>query len=63
MSAPVPQEVLQDVNELRWVALGKGIELRVLFTSGETGRWTAPIVFLLLFGLSPLVVPVRSGTP
>jgi len=40
MSAPVPQEVLQDVNELRWVALGQGIELRVLFTSGETGRWT-----------------------
>lgn len=40
MSAPVPQEVLQNVNELRWVALGKGIELRVLFTSGETGRWT-----------------------
>lgn len=24
----------------------------------ETGRWTAPVVFLLLFGLSPLVVPV-----
>lgn len=40
MSAPVPEEVLQDVNQLRWIPLGKGIELRLLFTSGETGRWT-----------------------
>jgi anti-sigma factor ChrR (cupin superfamily) len=40
MSAPVPEEVLQDVGQLRWIPLGKGIELRLLFTSGETGRWT-----------------------
>ena len=40
MSAPVPQEVLQDVNQLRWLTFAQGIELRLLFTSGETGRWT-----------------------
>jgi anti-sigma factor ChrR (cupin superfamily) len=40
MSAPVPQEVLQDVNQLRWIRMNSGIDFRLLFTSGETGRWT-----------------------
>jgi anti-sigma factor ChrR (cupin superfamily) len=40
MSAPVPQEVLQDVGQLRWIRMNDGIDFRLLFTSGETGRWT-----------------------
>ena len=40
MSAPVPEEVLQDVNRLRWVPLANGIDFRLLFTGGESGRWT-----------------------
>lgn len=40
MSVPVPQEVLQDVGQLRWVPMNSGIDFRLLFTSGETGRWT-----------------------
>ena len=33
-------EILQDVNQLRWVPLAKGIEFRLLYASDETGRWT-----------------------
>jgi anti-sigma factor ChrR (cupin superfamily) len=40
MSASTPEEVLQDVAGLRWVAIVPGIDFRLLFTSGETGRWT-----------------------
>ena len=40
MSAAVPQEVLQDVGQLRWIRMNSGIDFRLLFTSGETGRWT-----------------------
>ncbi len=40
MSAAVPQEVLQDVAQLRWIRMNSGIDFRLLFTSGETGRWT-----------------------
>ena len=40
MSAAVPQEVLQDVSQLRWIRMNSGIDFRLLFTSGETGRWT-----------------------
>ena len=40
MSVPVPQEVLQDVAQLRWIRMNDGIDFRLLFTSGETGRWT-----------------------
>jgi anti-sigma factor ChrR (cupin superfamily) len=40
MSVPVPQEVLQDVGQLRWIPMNSGIDFRLLFTSGETGRWT-----------------------
>jgi anti-sigma factor ChrR (cupin superfamily) len=40
VSVPVPHEVLQDVAQLRWVRMNDGIDFRLLFTSGETGRWT-----------------------
>ena len=40
MTASVPDEILQDVNQLRWIPLTNGIEFRLLFASGETGRWT-----------------------
>ncbi|MEP7245757.1 MAG: 2,4'-dihydroxyacetophenone dioxygenase family protein [Gammaproteobacteria bacterium] len=40
MNASVPGEVLQDPANLRWIPIGAGIDFRLLFTSGETGRWT-----------------------
>jgi anti-sigma factor ChrR (cupin superfamily) len=40
MSASTPEEVLQDVAALRWVPIVPGIDFRLLFASGETGRWT-----------------------
>lgn len=40
MSASTPEEVLQDVAGLRWVPIVPGIDFRLLFASGETGRWT-----------------------
>jgi anti-sigma factor ChrR (cupin superfamily) len=40
MTASVREEILQDVNQLRWIPLTNGIEFRLLFASGETGRWT-----------------------
>jgi anti-sigma factor ChrR (cupin superfamily) len=40
MTASVPDEILQNVNELRWIPLTNGIEFRLLFASDETGRWT-----------------------
>ena len=40
MTASAPGEVLQDSANLRWIPIGAGIDFRLLFTSGETGRWT-----------------------
>jgi len=40
MAAPVPAEVLEDSNQGLWVSLSAGIAFRLLFASGETGRWT-----------------------
>ena len=40
MSASTPDEVLQNVDELRWVGIVPGIDFRLLYGSGETGRWT-----------------------
>jgi anti-sigma factor ChrR (cupin superfamily) len=40
MAAPVPVEVLEDATQGRWVSLNAGIAFRLLFSSGETGRWT-----------------------
>jgi anti-sigma factor ChrR (cupin superfamily) len=38
--AAVPAEILQGADQGRWVSLNAGIALRLLFSSGETGRWT-----------------------
>ena len=40
MSAVTPGEVLLSVAEISWVSILPGIDFRLLFTSGETGRWT-----------------------
>jgi anti-sigma factor ChrR (cupin superfamily) len=40
MSAVTPGEVLLPVAEISWVSILPGIDFRLLFTSGETGRWT-----------------------
>jgi len=40
MTASVPAELLEDSNQGRWVSLNPGIAFRLLFASGETGRWT-----------------------
>jgi len=40
MSAATPTEVLVPVEDLAWVPILPGIDFRLLFTSGETGRWT-----------------------
>jgi anti-sigma factor ChrR (cupin superfamily) len=40
VSLPATAEVLQPVDSLPWVAIVAGIDFRLLFTSGETGRWT-----------------------
>jgi anti-sigma factor ChrR (cupin superfamily) len=40
MNASVPEEVLLEVSSLRWIPMVDGIDFRLLFTSGETGRWT-----------------------
>src|SRR5262245_10081339 len=40
MAAAVPAEILQGADEGRWVSLNPGIAFRLLFSSGETGRWT-----------------------
>lgn len=40
MSSNSPAEVLQDLEALPWTPLVTGIDYRLLFTSGETGRWT-----------------------
>ena len=37
---PVPTEILADSTQGRWVSLNTGITFRLLFSSGETGRWT-----------------------
>lgn len=40
MSAPNPAEVLVAVDRLAWINILPGIDFRMLFSSGETGRWT-----------------------
>lgn len=40
MSALVPEEVLLEVESVRWIPIVAGIDFRLLFTSGESGRWT-----------------------
>jgi len=40
MSAVTPSEVLVPVEQLAWVPILPGIDFRLLFASGETGRWT-----------------------
>lgn len=40
MSASVPEEVLLEVESVRWIPIVAGIDFRLLFTSGESGRWT-----------------------
>jgi len=39
-SASAPAEILQDTTRLKWVPIVAGIDYRLLFSSGETGRWT-----------------------
>jgi anti-sigma factor ChrR (cupin superfamily) len=40
MSTATPVEVLLPVAEVPWISILPGIDFRLLFTSGETGRWT-----------------------
>ncbi len=40
MSAATPLEALVTVRDLPWFKIVEGIDFRLLFTSGETGRWT-----------------------
>jgi anti-sigma factor ChrR (cupin superfamily) len=40
MSASGPAEILQITADLKWIPIVAGIDYRLLFTSGETGRWT-----------------------
>lgn len=40
MSAATPAEVLVSADQLAWVPIVPGIDFRLLFASGETGRWT-----------------------
>jgi anti-sigma factor ChrR (cupin superfamily) len=40
MSAVTPADVLLPVADVAWVNILPGIDFRLLFTSGETGRWT-----------------------
>ena len=40
MSVSAPLEILQPPTNERWIPIGPGIDFRLLFTSGETGRWT-----------------------
>jgi len=40
MSASGPAEILQLTADLKWIPIVAGIDYRLLFTSGETGRWT-----------------------
>ncbi len=40
MPAPVPEEVLQHASQGRWAPMIAGIDFRLLFSGGETGRWT-----------------------
>jgi hypothetical protein len=40
MGATTPVELLLPVGEISWVSILPGIDFRLLFTSGETGRWT-----------------------
>jgi len=40
MSASGPAEILQSTADLKWIPIVAGIDYRLLFTSGETGRWT-----------------------
>jgi anti-sigma factor ChrR (cupin superfamily) len=40
MSAATPAEVLTPLENLAWIPMIPGIDFRLLFTSGETGRWT-----------------------
>ena len=40
MSASGPAETLQLTADLKWIPIVAGIDYRLLFTSGETGRWT-----------------------
>ena len=40
MSASGPAEILQITSALTWIPIVEGIDYRLLFTSGETGRWT-----------------------
>jgi anti-sigma factor ChrR (cupin superfamily) len=40
MSAVTPSEVLVSIEQLAWVPILPGIDFRLLFASGETGRWT-----------------------
>lgn len=40
MSASTPNEVMVAVGDLPWIRMIDGIDFRLLFTSGETGRWS-----------------------
>src|SRR3954447_23182795 len=40
MSASGPAEILQITADLKWIPIVEGIDYRLLFTSGEAGRWT-----------------------
>jgi anti-sigma factor ChrR (cupin superfamily) len=40
MSVAIPKEVMVAVDRLTWINILPGIDFRLLFSSGETGRWT-----------------------
>ena len=42
-TSATPSELLTPVEQLDWAPLVPGIDFRLLFASGETGRWTDTI--------------------